>query len=146
MATATWIASRVDHGQIRRLADLWQLDIDSASALCTAYNQSLRQLATSDEVYTLKVGEDLERQLPNVKFRVAANCELDAGLSAAEARVRKLLAPSLDRIDSNQPYSRRNCRLVLQAVNFALNAWGDDVFLAIAEGAITFRGVLGKPE
>ena len=91
MATATWIASRVDHGQIRRLADLWQLDIDSTSALCTAYNQSLRQLATSDEVYKLKVGEDLERQLPNVKFRVAANCELDAGLSAAEARVRKLL-------------------------------------------------------
>jgi hypothetical protein len=26
--------------------------------------------------------------------------------------------------------------LILQAVNFALNAWGDDVFLAIAEGAI----------
>jgi hypothetical protein len=59
-------------------------------------------------------------------------------------RARRPFAPSLDRIDSNQPYSRRNCRLVLQAVNFALNAWGDDVFLAIAEGAITFRGVLGS--
>ncbi len=61
-------------------------------------------------------------------------------------RARRPFPPSLDRIDSNQPYSRRNCRLVLQAVNFALNAWGDDVFRAIAEGAITFRGVLGKPE
>jgi hypothetical protein len=28
---------------------------------------------------------------------------------------------------------------VLQAVNFALNAWGDDVFLAIADGAIKVR-------
>jgi hypothetical protein len=80
MATATWIASRVDHGQIRRLTDLWQLDIDSTPALCTAYNQRLRQLATRDEVYKLKVGVDLERQLPNLKLLVAANCELDAGL------------------------------------------------------------------
>jgi hypothetical protein len=29
--------------------------------------------------------------------------------------------------------------LVLQAVNFALNAFGDDVFFAIAEGAVDFR-------
>jgi hypothetical protein len=54
-------------------------------------------------------------------------------------RARRPYAPSLDRIDSREPYSRRNCRLVLQAVNFALNAFGDDVFLAIAEGAIRFR-------
>jgi hypothetical protein len=54
-------------------------------------------------------------------------------------RARRPFAPSLDRIDSSLPYSRRNCRLVLQAVTFALNAWGDDVFLTIAEGAIKFR-------
>jgi hypothetical protein len=41
--------------------------------------------------YKLKVGAELERQLPNLKFLGAADCELDAGLSAAEARVRKLL-------------------------------------------------------
>jgi hypothetical protein len=34
---------------------------------------------------------------------------------------------------------------VLQAVNFALNSFGDDVFLAIAEGAIKVRDALGKP-
>jgi hypothetical protein len=33
---------------------------------------------------------------------------------------------------------------VLQAVNFALNAWGDDVFLTIADGAIKFRDAPGK--
>jgi hypothetical protein len=60
-------------------------------------------------------------------------------------RARRPYAPSLDRIDSNQPYTRRNCRLVLQAVNFALNAFGDDVFLAIAEGAIKVRDTLEKP-
>ncbi len=54
-------------------------------------------------------------------------------------KARRPYAPSLDRIDSREPYSRKNCRLVLQAVNFALNAFGDDVFLAIAEGAIRFR-------
>ena len=81
----------LDQGQIRRLAELWKLDIASTPALCNAYNQSLRRLATSDEVYELKVGEDLERQLPNLKFFVAASCDLDAGLAAAEARVRKLL-------------------------------------------------------
>ena len=41
--------------------------------------------------------------------------------------------PSLDRIDPERPYSVDNCRLVLQAVNFALNAFGDEVFLTIAQ-------------
>ncbi len=40
--------------------------------------------------------------------------------------------PSLDRIDPEQPYSVENCRLVLQAVNFALNSYGDEVYLKIA--------------
>jgi hypothetical protein len=66
--------------------------------------------------------------------------------SSQNGRARRPFAPSLDRIDSNQPYSRRNCRLVLQAVNFALNAWGDDVFLAIAEDAIKLRGALASSE
>ena len=54
-------------------------------------------------------------------------------------KARRPYAPSLDRIDAGLPYSRRNCRLVLQAVNFALNAFGDDVFLAISEGAVSIR-------
>ena len=41
--------------------------------------------------------------------------------------------PSLDRIDPERPYSVDNCRLVLQAVNFALNAFGDEVYLTIAQ-------------
>ena len=44
--------------------------------------------------------------------------------SVGEGKARRPFAPSLDRIDPGEPCSRRNCRLVLQAVNFALNAWG----------------------
>ena len=65
--------------------------------------------------------------------------------SVGEGQARQPFAPSLDRIDPSQSYSRRNCRLVLQAVNFALNAWGDDVFLPIAEGAIKVRDDSAKP-
>lgn len=54
-------------------------------------------------------------------------------------RARRPHAPSLDRIDSEQPYTRGNCRLVLQAVNFALNAWGDEVFVQVTEAAVTHR-------
>lgn len=42
--------------------------------------------------------------------------------------------PSLDRIDSNLGYSFENCRLVCVAVNYALNQWGTDVLLRIADG------------
>jgi hypothetical protein len=70
------------------------------------------------------------RMLTGLPFRETA---------VGTGKARRPYAPSLDRIDSRQPYSRTNCRLVLQAVNFALNAFGDDLFLAIAEGAIKFR-------
>jgi len=65
--------------------------------------------------------------------------------SVGEGKARRPFAPSLDRIDPGEPCSRRNCRLVLQAVNFALNAWGDDVLLAIAEAAIKVRDASANP-
>jgi hypothetical protein len=64
--------------------------------------------------------------------------------SVGSGKARRPYAPSLDRMNSEKPYTRGNCRLVLQAVNFALNAWGDDVFLAMAEGAIKFRDGRGS--
>jgi hypothetical protein len=50
--------------------------------------------------------------------------------------VKRILAPSLDRIQSDKPYTRENCRLVLVAVNFALNGWGEDVYLRLARAAV----------
>lgn len=43
---------------------------------------------------------------------------------------------SIDRIDSSKPYSRGNCRMVLRAVNFAMNAWGASVFWDVATHAV----------
>ena len=40
--------------------------------------------------------------------------------------------PSIDRIDSSTGYSIGNCRMVLLAVNYAMNAWGEKTFKAIA--------------
>lgn len=59
-------------------------------------------------------------------------------------RARKPHAPSLDRINPEEPYTLENCRLVLQAVNFALNAWGDQVFVDVTEAAVAHRRRAGK--
>jgi hypothetical protein len=53
-------------------------------------------------------------------------------------QARRPFAPSLDRIDSSEGYTRDNTRLVCQAVNFALNAFGEDVFREIALAAAEF--------
>ena len=39
---------------------------------------------------------------------------------------------SVDRIDSKKGYTKSNCRLVILAVNLAMNNWGENVFLEIA--------------
>ena len=50
--------------------------------------------------------------------------------------VKKVYAPSLDWLTAGQPYTRENCRLVMAAVNFALNSWGLDVYLKLARAAV----------
>lgn len=40
--------------------------------------------------------------------------------------------PSIDRLDNSTGYSAGNCRLVLMAVNYAMNVWGEDLFRSIA--------------
>lgn len=41
-------------------------------------------------------------------------------------------APSIDRINAGSDYSPANCRVVLLAVNAAMNEWGEDVFQQVA--------------
>lgn len=45
-------------------------------------------------------------------------------------------APSIDRIDSTQGYTRQNCRVVCAYVNSALNEYGEELLLMIAKGLI----------
>jgi len=45
-------------------------------------------------------------------------------------------SPSVDRISSELGYSPDNCRVVLTAVNLALNQWGLDVLIRIAKALL----------
>ncbi len=53
-----------------------------------------------------------------------------------DSLVKRAYAPSLDRIKAGAPYTRENCRLVMVAVNFAMNSWGLDVYLKLARAAV----------
>lgn len=53
-------------------------------------------------------------------------------------------APSLDRIDSSQGYTRNNVRLVCIAANYAMNEWGEAVLSRVAAGYV--RTVTLAPE
>lgn len=48
-------------------------------------------------------------------------------------------APSLDRMDTKVGYVLTNCRIVLSGVNYAMNEWGEEVFLDIAAAAVRRR-------
>lgn len=56
---------------------------------------------------------------------------------------RRPFAPSIDRIDSAEGYTRANCRLVCCAVNIAMNEWGYDVLLQISHALVSQAGLPG---
>jgi hypothetical protein len=82
----------LNNGQIRKLAALSQLSLTATPALCTAYNHALYKLSTTDEPYEATVGEQLEQQLPNIRFLLADDCDLSSSLAAAETRAGKVAA------------------------------------------------------
>ena len=49
------------------------------------------------------------------------------------------LSPSLDRINSELEYTVENCRVVLLAVNYGLNRWGDETFKRICRAVAKRR-------
>lgn len=45
-------------------------------------------------------------------------------------------SPSLDRIDSTKGYTQDNCRVILTAINLAINQFGLDAYLTLAKKVI----------
>lgn len=65
-------------------------------------------------------------------------------LDSSGSTRRRPFAPSLDRIDSRQPYVFANCRLVCIATNMALGEWGIEVAAKISRGIVRHRQALRR--
>ena len=65
---------------------------------------------------------------------------------------RRPFAISIDRINSREPYTQENCRLVCIAVNYAMSDWGQEVLERIAYAIVRRKkgvarvGMRGKSE
>lgn len=67
-------------------------------------------------------------------------CEVSGRPFSADAYddclVHHPFAPSIDRVDWRDGYTMGNARLVCVAINFAMNQWGDQVYLELAKAAV----------
>lgn len=83
-------ASLLKEGRLDDLVDLGRLDIDPVT-VCTAYGMALRVAAgqvRSLNPNRISAAIDLERQLPNMEWLVAARCDLGEALADLEANLR----------------------------------------------------------
>ena len=74
--------------------------------------------AQREHIYRIALRSNGRCELTGMKFRFENETESRAAP----------FKPSIDRIDSSQPYSYENCRLITFAANAALRDWGDLVF------------------
>jgi hypothetical protein len=101
----------LDQEKILSLDDLWQLDLQVTPALCMAYDNALRRFAENPAWYDDSAVSLLQLQLPNIDFLARGQCNLDAGLGAAAARVEKALA-ALGQDDRRTGWQQFHDRLV----------------------------------
>ncbi|MER8560112.1 hypothetical protein [Mesorhizobium sp. M0578] len=80
---------------------------------------------TLDDVISLAEANNWRCAVSGVPF---AMIQIDGGI------VRQPFAPSLDRIVNKGGYVKGNVRIVLTAVNYALNEWGEEVLRMVAIG------------
>lgn len=52
---------------------------------------------------------------------------------------RRPYTPSIDRIDNSKGYTKENCRIIISAMNIALNEWGEEMFLKLAQAYLSAR-------
>ena len=113
-------------------------------------HRKLRQLASAAAQRAGTRGLPVETDLPD---RVLALYRAQNGRCAltgrafdlrqvGQGKARRPFAPSIDRVDASGGYTRDNIRLVCQVVNFALNAYGEDVFYEMARLAAAQAGAI----
>lgn len=94
-----------------------------------AKSRNLECLIDLDAVKMLAERSGGKCQLTGFEFEYGVAKE-----SSANSRRRRLWAPSLDRIDSEQGYTVENLRIICFAVNAAKQEFGDEVLFKIAKG------------
>jgi len=94
----------------------------------------MRSRAKHKGIDFLLIQEDITEMCKKSKGR----CELSNIHFDFEKKpgIKNAYAPSIDRINSSGAYSLENCRLVLYAVNVALNEWGDEQLLTISRALL----------
>jgi hypothetical protein len=94
------------------LSELWQFNLEVTPALCEAYRAALREVSLKiDPSYSNRLGEaiELEFQLPNLKWLVAAHCDVNEVLTDLAARLRVVRDSSrIDQLaDTMEAFGRR---------------------------------------
>lgn len=86
-------------------------------------------------------------QIETQKFRCAlTGIRFKTAKLEGQAGTRNPYAPSLDRIDTSKGYEAGNVRIVLLAVNVALNEWGEELLREIASGLARTPSTLPAPD
>jgi hypothetical protein len=79
-------------GRIRRMEELWNLDIEATPAVCAAYRDALRHEATELDPMSIDFARVnvIAGQLPNLKWLVNEHCDLGDLLAFTETRIREV--------------------------------------------------------
>lgn len=62
---------------------------------------------------------------------------LDSAYNVERVHARNMYGPSIDRIKNKLGYERTNIRIVISAVNYAINEWGIDEYIKICRAVAT---------
>lgn len=79
---------------------------------------------------------ELDWLVPKLEKGVCEITNMPFNFDAPVGETRRVDAPSLDRIDKSKNYTHENTRVVLWAVNGALNEYGTDIMLPILEAMV----------
>lgn len=79
------------------MEELRNLDSEVTPDVCTAYGDALHEEAAKVDLGYTDGWEEVERQLPNMKWFASAHCDLDAALEFVETRFRDFCGRHQDR-------------------------------------------------